>query len=128
MSDKLGMYIEKYVAVRDRKKEMEARHKEELAPLNEALNALEDYFQKQMEKLGLEQLKSDGGTAYRSTQTSVTTSDKNAFLDYVRQHDAWHLVDARPAKTAINELVEETGLTPPGVDVKNFVKVNVRRA
>jgi hypothetical protein len=124
---KTGDYVDKYLAIRQKKREMEARHKEELAPINKALSALEDYFQSAMDQNGLEQLKSGSGTAYKSVQTSVKASDKIAFLEWVKQHEAWHLLDIRPAKTAVEEFIDEEGTPPPGVDMTRHLKVNVRK-
>jgi hypothetical protein len=128
MSAKLGDYIDKYLQIRERKRVMEERHKEELRPLNDAMEKLEDFFQKNMDALGMDNLKAASGTAYLSTVSSVKAADKIAFLDFVREHDSWHLLDIRPAKTAMNEYVEEHGITPPGVDYTRITKVNVRKA
>lgn len=124
---KVGDYLDKYLRIRQMKREMEDRHKQELAPLNEALSALEDHFQKTMDEAGLETLKSGSGTAYKTVQTSVKASDKVAFLEWVKQHEAWHLLDIRPAKTAVEEFVDEEGSPPPGLDMSRHMKVNVRK-
>lgn len=125
---KLGDYITKYLEVRDLKKALEDRHKEELRPINEVLGKLEVFFQTTMAKLGVENLKGTTGTAYTSTTASVTTADKMAFLDFVKEHDAWHLLDVRPAKTATKEYLEEHGMAPPGVNVVQVINVNVRKS
>lgn len=124
----IGEYVDKYLQIRERKKELEARHKDELAPLNQALDALEDLFQKSLDASGLEQLKTGAGTAYKSTLASVKTADKEAFLDWVKQNDAWHLLDIRAAKTACEDFVEQTGSPPPGVSISHHLKINVRKS
>lgn len=124
----IGDLVDKYLQVREKKREMEARHKEELAPLNTALSKLEDAFQKSMDATGLEQLNSGSGTAYKSVQSSVKAADKTAFLEWVQQTGSWHLLDIRPAKTAVQEYTTETGSPPPGVDISHHLKINVRKA
>jgi len=119
--------VTKYLQLRDNKKQIEDKHKEELAPINELLGELEALFQKAMDETGLEQLKSDSGVAYKSVQRSVKASDKTAFLEWVQENEAWHLLDIRPAKTAVSEYTDENGTPPPGVDISSHLKINVRK-
>lgn len=123
----LGGRVEQYLKLRDKKAEIAKKHKEELAPYDEALRALENLFQQAMDAQGLENLKTEAGTAYKSTVGSVSVADWDAFFDYVRTNDAWHLVEKRPAKTAVEEVLEETGELPPGLDYSRTVKINVRK-
>lgn len=127
MSQTVGDLISKYIAIRDKKKEIQERHKEELAPLNTALQKLEDYFQKTMDANGLENLKAGGGTAYKAVVNSVTVADWDAFREYVEQNGCWHMLDKRANKTAVMEVVEDTGELPPGLNLQRSVKINVRR-
>lgn len=128
MTQKIGHYITQYVAIREKKAELDKAHKDKLAPLNKALEQLENLFQKTMDSTGLDSLNGDAGTAYPSTTSSVTVSDKEKFLDYVRQNDLWHLLDVRPAKTAVNAFVEEQEIAPPGVNYTTITKINVRKS
>ena len=128
MSKPLGEYIADYIRIRDMIDERKKKHKEELAPFNEALKKLEEHFLKVMQAEDLENLKTDGGTAYQSVQTSVTVADWDAFKDYVMVMGAWHMLDKRANKTAVTEVLEETGELPPGLNIKRSVKVNVRRS
>ena len=127
MTKKVGHYIAQYIKLRERKKEQDKKHKEMMAPINDALDALESFFQLTMEKEGLDALAGSAGTAYPSTTSSVTISDKEKFLDYVRTNDLWHLLDVRPAKTAVDAYLEEQEITPPGVNYATITKVNVRK-
>ena len=128
MAHSLGDLIGKYIAIRDKANEIKNKHKEELAPYNEAMHKLEEHFLKAMQEQDLENLKTDGGTAYQSVQTSVTVADWDAFRDWVQHESAWHMLDKRANKTAVAEVLEETGELPPGLNIKRSVKVNVRRS
>ncbi len=128
MSAKLGDYVEKYLAIRDKKKAMVEQFKKDLEPYDKVLAQLEALFFKHMESLGLESLKTEAGTAYTSKLSSVTTADRVAFLDFVREHEAWHLLDVRPAKTAVEEYVEAHHTPPPGVNITPVINVNVRKS
>ncbi len=125
---KAGEAIEAYIKVRDRRSELQKKHKEELAPYNTALLKLETLLHKMMDEQDLENLKSEEGTAYKSTQSSVTVADWDVFKDYVIENDAWFLFEKRASKTAVEEVLEYTGEMPPGLDIKRTIKINVRRS
>ena len=123
-----GELIKKYIQVRDKANDIKKEHKEQLAPYNEAMQKIEDHMQKLMEQSDLENLKSEEGTAYKTTQTSVTVADWDSFKDYIITMGAWHMLDKRANKTAVSEVVEETGELPPGLDMKRSIKINIRRS
>jgi hypothetical protein len=123
----LGDYVEKYLLLRDKKKTLDEAHKLEMAKYDDALAKLEGFFQTKMQELGLDTLKTKAGTAYTSKVYSVTTADSVAFMDFIKAHDTWHLLDPRPAKAAVSEWVEQHGVPPPGVNVTPRLNVNVRK-
>lgn len=128
MSYSLGELIGKYIQLRDKANDLKTRHKEELAPYNEAMMKLEEHFLKAMQAQELENLKTDGGTAYQSTQTSVTVADWDAFHAWVLDNNAYHMLEKRANKIAVQEVLDDTGELPPGLNVKRSVKINVRRS
>ena len=124
----IGDYIDKYILLRDKTEELKKGHKEELAPYNEAMRKLEFMFQEQMDKQGLENLKSETGTAYKAIQSSVTVADWDVFRDYVLENEAFHLLEKRASKKAVEEVVEDSGELPPGLNINRTIKINVRRS
>lgn len=120
--------IEKYVKIRDKKKVLEDQHKEAMKPYTDALAKLEAYMLEAMHQSGLKSMKSPHGTAYQAVRTSAKVTDWAAALGYIREHDAWDLLEARISKLALQELTETTKETVPGVETSSEVVVNVRRA
>lgn len=123
-----GDYIGKYIQLRDKANELKKEHKEQLAPYNDAMFKIEHHLHQVMDKSELENLKSEDGTAYKAVQTSITVADWDAFLAYVQDNDAWYMFDKRANKTAVEEIVDETGELPPGLNMKRSIKINVRRS
>lgn len=119
--------ISGYLAVRDKKRLLEARHKEELAPYNATLAKIELVLAQVMNETGLDNLPGGGGTAYRTTRTSVTVADWDAFLTWVRETEAWHMLERRAAKTAVEEVLAETKELPPGINISSDSVVQVRK-
>lgn len=120
--------IGRYVRLRDKKKELNAAHNKEIAKYDQAMNTLEAWLLEHMNQTNLSSLRGAAGTAYRTRRTSATVSDWNAFIAYVRENDAWDLLEHRVAKLAAEAVVEETKAPIPGVDMSSEVCVNVRRA
>lgn len=101
--------------------------------------AVKDTFKEIEEKLrviadsaGLKSLPTQHGTAYRSTETHVSapaeTWDK--FVDYVRENDAFELIQKRVSKLAVLELLEHSNLAPEdiGLSVTSLPVINIRKS
>lgn len=120
--------IEKYVKLRDRKNELEEKHKQELAPFKQLMDELEGWLLEALNAADLQSMRSPHGTAYKSIRTSATVRERQAFLDYVIANQAWDLIESRCNKTTAFGIIEETKQPIPGVDTTSEVVVNVRRA
>lgn len=78
--------ITKYIELRDRKAEMAKRQSEELKPLCEAMEQIENYLMHTMNELGVDQLKDgEAGTAFKSHSTSCQMKDPVEFKRFVFQ-------------------------------------------
>jgi hypothetical protein len=122
-------YIAKYLALRDKVSEMKKRHKEELAPFNEAQDMLEAMFLKHLIAVGTDSAATKGvGTVYRTTKRSATIQDATEFRKYVLENNAWDLVDLKANAPAVAAFIEEQAAPPPGVNFTQTTEVGVRRA
>lgn len=119
--------IANFIKLRDRIAEMEKQHEEKLKPFKELRNRLEGMILDHLNQSGLDNIKSDAGTAFRSVLTSAKVDDWGVALDYIRSYELWDLLEARVNKTAVLSIIEETGRTIPGVTVGQIARLNVRR-
>ena len=117
-----------YVRLRDQKAELKAQQAEAMKPYDEALAKLEAEALQILSDTGVESMKTSAGTVYKSVTTSATVQDKSAFMDYIREHLAFDLLDVRANKTAVQDFVTENQDTPPGVVIRREMKVGFRRA
>ena len=117
-----------YVRLRDQKAELKAQQAEAMKPYDEALAKLEAEALQILSDTGVESMKTSAGTVYKSVATSATVQDKSAFMDYIREHLAFDLLDVRANKTAVQDFVTENQDTPPGVVIRREMKVGFRRA
>ena len=117
-----------YISLRQQKADLEAKHKEEMSPLNEALDAIETEVHSRLNTMGISSIKTQYGTAYTKTVRSVKVFDKTAFMDYVQNNARFDLLDVRANKTAVEDFIAQTEELPPGISSVAEESVGFRRA
>lgn len=114
--------IDTYVRLRDKKKAVQAKHKAELEPFDEGLMKIEAKLMDLMESSGVEKLGGAAGTAFTKVNASVSVADWEQVVSYVRENDAYDLLERRVAKTAALERGDV-----PGLAINQVKVVQVRR-
>lgn len=139
-----------YLKLRHSKKDIEAQAKERIAPITQAMDLIESFWLERMNAMGVDSLKNEAGTPYKSERVSVTIADSQAFLDNVLdralqalpikpeareaiktamiESGQLALLEVRPSKSAVEALLEETQELPPGLNRRVEATVNVRSA
>jgi len=116
--------VKHYVALRDRKAEIEARHKEELEPIRKDMDMIEGALMKVLQDGGQKSAKTDFGTAYISEVESIKITNKDAVIDEVVETGLWDVLNISIAKKSYRE----AGVDLPGIDISTTRKLNVRRS
>lgn len=124
----LDVIVAKYVALRDKAAEIKKRHTEELSRFNVAMGMLEGWMLDKLNAAGIESARTDSGTAYKSTRTSAKVVNWTETLAFIREQEAWDLLEARVSKTAAEAIIDETKQPIPGVSVTRETTINVRRS
>ena len=75
---------------------------------------------------GIQSVRTHHGTAYITSKTSATVADRDAFLNFVRETQAWDFLENRANKTAVQEYKEQHNALPPGINWREELDVNVR--
>lgn len=94
---------------------------------DEPMNEIEMKLLDMLNEMGSDSIKAPTGTAFKKLSTSVTTADGAAFRRHVIGGELWDLIEFRPAKTAINNLIDEGEELPPGLNRTTFYNINVRK-
>jgi len=130
MDVNLDDLTEKYVRLRDKKAEVEKRHKDELARFNKVLADLESIFLEHLNSTNLQSLATAHATVYKGVHTSVKLADKDAFREEVsrrvKEQDDWSLIDLRPSKSLVSDMFD-AGEAVPGVNISRTQYVRVNR-
>lgn len=116
-----------YIRLRDKKSEIKDRHTKELAPLDEKMQKIEAALQKRFNKLGEESARTTAGTAFVSRQLAGKVVDRDAFLEFVKENDAYDFLENKVNTTAVQQYIDEHEEPPPGIDVNIRRRINVRR-
>lgn len=124
----LDQMVAKYVQLRDKLAAIVKDQKDALAPYNVAMATLENWMLDGLNKSGLDSAKTPHGTAYKSTRTSTKVMNWSDTLAWIRDKEAWDLLEARVSKTAVEAIMTETQQPIPGVSVTRETTLNVRRA
>ena len=131
----ISVLVGGYVALRDKKKAIKKRHSEELAPINEKMEKIENAMQRFLldstEVTPGEDpecsIRTANGTAYLSTRTEYVVEDPTVLYPWVEENHMLELMQARVTKEVVEGIVESTGKLPPGVKVTKTISTNFRR-
>lgn len=118
---------QQYVAIRDMIREVEKRHKAELAEPKELLAKIAGEIEGFLSENGLDNLKTPYGTCYKSMKHSASLADPKAFMDYVIQSERWDLLDKKANVTAVRTMLANTNELPPGVNLSSVASIRVKR-
>jgi hypothetical protein len=123
-----AMLIQRYIALRDEVAELKAEFKAAEDARKNEMAEIESMLKTIMGDLGMESVRTESGTAYLKEATFVTTADKTAFLEYIRENERWDLLDIRGSKSNIQDYMLEENDLPPGIDLRRELTVGIRRA
>lgn len=125
---KLSEAVSLYIQLRDRKAEVKAQMEAQIAPIQEKMDKLEAKLLEAFQATGVDSVKTEFGTAYTSVRTSASVADRDAFMDFVKAHQEWSLLEIRAAKTAVEQYRAANDDLPPGINIREERVVNVRRS
>ncbi len=127
MSQVIAKAVEKFVALRDAKKAIQDRHKEELRLINEGMVAIENAVQRIMLQQGASNMKTPHGTAYLSTTTRPSITDWKELRPFILEHDLIDMMVNKLTPAAVEEFVESQGNLPPGVIMTSETNCRFKR-
>jgi len=123
----IGDVIRKYMKLRDQKTAIEAEVKERVSDLKGKMEKLEAYLKTQMDAQGLTSFKSDFGTAFLTTTDYANVADWDAVLGFIRDNEAFDMLEKRISKIAVRGYIEANKAVPPGVNYGTKLEVNIRK-
>ncbi len=118
-----------YLKMRDARdavrREAEAKEKE----IEEQMQVVEQQMLDACKTLGADSIRTPHGTIIRSIKSRYWTNDWDSMYRFIKEHDAYGLLEKRLHQTHMKEFLEENpGVFPEGVNVENSYTVVVRRS
>lgn len=114
-----------YVKIRDKRRELEKQATE----LKEQEAALQSELLEICKQQGAQTIRTEYGTVSRRTTKNYWTSDWESFANFIKEHDAFSLLQQRINSTNMAQFLEENpDLLPPGLnaDVTQTVVITKR--
>lgn len=118
-----------YIKIRDKKAALKAQYDKDKLKYDEALVLIENKLLEAYDKMGVDSMKTPGGTAYISTQSSASVADRQIFMDHcLSDPENMGLLEVRASKTAVEVYMQEhNGELPPGINYRSERTINVRK-
>jgi hypothetical protein len=118
-----------YLKMRDKRDDMrreaEAREKE----LEEQMSIIETEMLEVCKQMNADSVRTPHGTIIRSVKSRYWTNDWDSMYQFIKEHDAFGLLEKRLHQTHLIEFLSENPDTfPIGVNVENSYSVVVRRS
>jgi hypothetical protein len=91
------------------------------------LEKLEGWIKAQADAQGVTSFKSEFGTAFLTTTDYSNVADWDAVLNFIRENEAFDILDKRVSKIAVRGYIESTKAVPPGITYGTKLEVNIRK-
>lgn len=116
-----------YLKLRNKKEAIEAETKDKVKDIKEKMAKLEAWLKAKADADGVTSFKTGSGTAFLTTTDFATVADWDAVLDYIRENEAFDMLEKRVSKNAVRGYIEANKAVPPGVNYGTKLDVNVRK-
>ena len=120
--------VEKYIELRDAKSKIKAAYDAKIAKIDGVLDKIEGVLLQQFTDSGMESVRTKSGTAYKQMRTSAGVADWDATLQFIQDNELWNMLERRVSKAAVEQFKDAHGDLPPGINWREEVVINVRRA
>lgn len=125
---KVNELIDLYIKGRDKLSALKQEYDEKKAPVEAKMDKIEKAMLVAMDQLGVDSFKTESGTVYKSILTSVPIANKEIFINYIKDHEAWHLLEMRASKSGVEDFMAANDELPPGVSITRCINVNFKRS
>lgn len=124
-----GELIKKFIELRDFKEARTKQFEADLKPYTDAMAAIENAVSAQIIEMGGESIKTEHGTAYRTTVMAVKMADRETFMRFVGADftERQKFLTSAVTKDEVKEYIELNKAKPPGLDIAEIHKTNFRR-
>jgi hypothetical protein len=127
MSITVDDVVAAYLKLRNKKEALEAETKDQVKTLKEKMEQFEAWIKEQADAQGVTSFKTKHGTAFLTTTDYANVADWDAVLGFIREQEAFDMLEKRISKIAVRGYIEANKAVPPGVNYGTKLEVNIRK-
>lgn len=118
-----------YLKIRDKRSELKREFENQDKDLEEQQKMLAEQMLDSCKELGADSIKTPHGTIIRSVKSKYWTGDWDSMYNFIKEHDAFGLLEKRLHQTNMKDFLNEhPDVMPMGLNVENEYTIVVRRA
>jgi hypothetical protein len=123
----VDVVVATYMKLRAKKDAIEAKVKAEVDEVKTQMEKIEAWIKEQADAQGVTSFKTNHGTAFLTTVDYANVADWDAVLKYIRDNEAYDMLEKRISKVAVRGYIENSKTVPPGVNYGTKLEVNIRK-
>jgi hypothetical protein len=118
-----------YVRIRDERAKLKTDYELKDGDLKEQMAMIEQELLNACNRIKADSIRTTHGTIIRSIKSRYWTNDWGSMYKFIKDHDAFALLEKRIHQTNMKEFLNENAdLLPAGLNVENEYSIVVRRS
>jgi hypothetical protein len=118
-----------YIKIRDARARLKSEYEAKDTELQEQMDMIEEQLLEACKAIGADSIRTVAGTVIRSVKNRYWTNDWDSMYSFVREHDAFGLLERRIHQTNMKQFIEENpNLLPMGLNTDSRYSIVVRRS
>ena len=118
-----------YIKIRDARAKLKSDYEAKDIELQEQMDVIEEQLLEACKSIGADSIRTAAGTVIRSVKNRYWTNDWDSMYSFVREHDAFGLLERRIHQTNMKQFIEENpNLLPMGLNTDSRYSIVVRRS
>ena len=118
-----------YIKIRDARAKLKSDYEAKDTELQEQMDVIEEQLLEACKSIGADSIRTPAGTVIRSVKNRYWTNDWDSMYSFVREHDAFGLLERRIHQTNMKQFIEENpNLLPMGLNTDSRYSIVVRRS
>ena len=120
--------VKAYIKMRDARQQLQREFDEADDRIKQQQDAVQQALLELCKETGTDGLKTSAGTVTRTVKTRYWTSDWNSMKNFIKEHDAFELLEQRVHQTNMKSFLEgNPNLMPQGMNIDSKYAITVRR-
>ena len=119
--------IKTYMKLRSEKEAIEAEVKDQVSGIKGKMEKLEAWLKAKADADGVTSFKTEHGTAFLTTTDFANVADWDAVLNFIRDNEAYDMLEKRVSKLAVRGYIDANKAVPPGITYGTKLEVNIRK-